>query len=34
MPVLVTGTPGVKVADLVSVQGQAVMVRVCEAVAV
>ncbi len=33
-PVLVTGTPGVKVADLVRVQGQFVTVRVSDWVAV
>ena len=34
MPVEVTGTPGVKVAVLVSVHGHSVIVRVSDAVAV
>lgn len=33
-PVLVTATPGVKVADLVSVQGQLVTVMTSDSVAV
>ena len=34
IPVLVAGTPGVRVATVVCVQGQLVIVRVWEAVAV